>query len=71
MQLGSVDDFLAFDTARRYAVTGEVPPKVAVAFELEALPQGEPHDSEWLRCMNFLVRRSSAGASSKEDLHAR
>ncbi|MBB1090465.1 hypothetical protein HUU61_04110 [Rhodopseudomonas palustris] len=71
MQLGSVDDFLAFDTARRYAVTGEVPTKVAVAFELEALPDAAPHDSEWLRCMNFVVRRSGDGASSKGDVHAR
>ncbi|MGO3928368.1 DUF5716 family protein [Rhodopseudomonas pseudopalustris] len=71
MQLVSVDDFLAFDTARRYAVTGEVPTKVAAAFELEALPDAALHDSDWLRCMNFVVRRSGGGASSKGDFHAR
>lgn len=58
MELRTVDEFLAFDTARRYALTGEVPGEVARSFELEALPQSPPHDSDWLRCSNFVVRRS-------------
>jgi hypothetical protein len=70
MELGTIDDFLAFDTARRYAITGEVPMKVATAFELEALPDGAPHDSEWVRCMNFIVRRSGE-ATRKAGTHAR
>jgi hypothetical protein len=58
MELKTVDDFLAFDTARRFAMTGEVPPEIARTFELEFTPEKPPHDSEWLRCSNFVVRRS-------------
>jgi hypothetical protein len=60
MELRTVDEFLAFDTARRYAVTGEVPQAVASAFILEPAPDAPPHDSDWLRCANFVVRRSGA-----------
>lgn len=70
MELSTIDDFLAFDTARRYAVTGEVPAKVATAFELEPLPDAAPHDSDWVRCMNFVVRRSG-DAERKAVAHAR
>ena len=59
MDLQTVDDFLAFDTARRFALTREVPPEIASAFELDFMPEGPPHDSEWLRCSNFVVRRSA------------
>lgn len=55
--LASVDDFLAFDAARRYALTGEIPVPVSRQFELTYLPDGEPHDCEWLRCSNFSIRR--------------
>jgi hypothetical protein len=58
MELKSVDDFLAFDTARRFAMTREIPPEVASMFELEFAPDKPPHDSEWLRCSNFIVRRA-------------
>jgi hypothetical protein len=58
MELKTVDDFLAFDTARRFAMTREVPPEIARTFELEFTPDKPPHDSEWLRCSNFVVRRS-------------
>jgi hypothetical protein len=58
MELKTVDDFLAFDTARRFAMTREVPPEIARTFELEFTPEKPPHDSEWLRCSNFVVRRS-------------
>ena len=57
MELKTVDDFLAFDTARRFAMTREVPPEIARTFELEFTPDKPPHDSEWLRCSNFVVRR--------------
>jgi Wadjet protein JetA len=59
MELKSVDDFLAFDTARRFALTREIPPEIAKSFQLEFAPEGPPHDSEWLRCSNFVVRRSA------------
>jgi Family of unknown function (DUF5716) len=64
MDLETVDDFLAFDTARRFALTREVPPEIASAFELDFMPEGPPHDSEWLRCSNFVVRRSAARRGS-------
>jgi len=57
MQLETVDDFLAFDTARRFAISRELPPEIARMFELELTPDMPPHDSEWLRCANFIVRR--------------
>jgi Family of unknown function (DUF5716) len=60
MELRTVDEFLAFDTARRYALTGETPREVARSFSLEADPDAPPHDSEWLRCSNFVVRRAGA-----------
>ena len=68
MELKSVDDFLAFDTARRFAMTGEVPIEIASTFELEFAPDKPPHDSEWLRCSNFVVRR--AGEPRRSVLHA-
>lgn len=58
MEIETVDDFLAFDTARRFAMSREVPPAIARTFELECAPDKPPHDSEWLRCSNFIVRRS-------------
>src|SRR5262249_58397486 len=57
MELQTVDEFLAFDTARRYALTGEIPAEVARSFSLEADPGAPPHDSEWLRCSDLLCRR--------------
>jgi hypothetical protein len=59
MDLKSVDDFLAFDTARRFAMTREIPPEIARTFELEFAPDKPPHDSDWLRCSNFIVRRAA------------
>lgn len=69
MELRTVDEFLAFDTARRYAVTGEVPREVARSFNLEFDPGAPPHDSEWLRCSNFVVRRAGA-AHQRTGAHA-
>jgi Family of unknown function (DUF5716) len=68
MDLKSVDDFLAFDMARRFAMTREIPPEVAAIFDLEFAPDKPAHDSEWLRCSNFIVRRS--GGRRRSDLHA-
>jgi hypothetical protein len=58
MELRTIDEFLAFDAARRYALTGEIPSEVARHFDLEPAPQTPPHDSEWIRCVNFVVRRA-------------
>jgi hypothetical protein len=69
MELKSVDDFLAFDTARRYALTGEVPGLIARAFTFDPDPDAPPHDSEWLRCSNFIVRHRGA-ARHKAAVHA-
>jgi hypothetical protein len=60
--LDTVDDFLAFDAARRFALTKDVPAEIARHFDLEFAPDLPPHDSEWLRCANFIVtRRAGAG----------
>lgn len=59
MELRSVDDFLAFDTARRFAMTRKIPVEIASTFELEVAPDRPPHDSDWLRCSNFIVRRAA------------
>jgi hypothetical protein len=64
-----VDDFLAFDAARRFALTKEVPAEVARYFDLEFAPDLPPHDSEWLRCGNFIVKRHPA--TSRRSSHAR
>jgi hypothetical protein len=58
--LETVDDFLAFDAARRFALTKEVPAEIARHFDLEFAPDLPPHDSEWLRCANFIVRRHAS-----------
>jgi hypothetical protein len=63
ISLATVDDFLAFDTARRFALTAEVPTEVARHFDLEFAPDLPPHDSEWLRCTNFIVRRHATAGS--------
>src|ERR1700730_13350045 len=66
--LETVDDFLAFDAARRFALTKEVPADIARYFDLEFAPDLPPHDSEWLRCANFIVKRHPA--TSRRSLHA-
>jgi hypothetical protein len=65
MQIETIDDFLAFEMARRFAMSREVPPEIAKTFELEFAPDMPPHESEWLRCPNFIVRRTSARASER------
>ncbi len=57
VNIDNVDDFLAFDAARRYALTQDIPNVVTKHFILEYLPETEPHDSDWLRCGNFSIRR--------------
>lgn len=58
MELGTVDDFLAFDCARRFAMTRDIPVEISAGFQLEFAPDRPPHDSDWLRCSNFIVRRT-------------
>lgn len=69
VELRTVDDFLAFNAARRYALTGDLPSPVSEEFSLEYLPESEPHDCEWLRCGNFSIRRLTDPAH-REALHA-
>ena len=61
----TVDDFLAFDAARRFALTREVPSEIAQSFDLEFAPHLPPHDSAWLRCANFIVTRHPASAARR------
>ena len=59
LSLENVDEFLAFDAARRFALSNEVPIEIASSFELESAPDLPPHDSDWLRCSNFIIRRQT------------
>jgi len=68
IMIETVDDFLAFDAARRFALAPEVPAEIARHFEFEFTPDSPPHDSEWLRCANFIVRRQTTSAQRR--LHA-
>jgi hypothetical protein len=63
--LNTVDDFLAFDLARRYALTKDIPPQVRREFNLEFRPEGIRHDSEWLVCSNFVIIRNAASPVEK------
>lgn len=65
IELGSIDDFLAFDAARRYALTQESPGMISRDFEFVFLPDGAPHESEWLSCSNFSIRHRGGLASGK------
>jgi len=63
MEITSVDDFLAFDALRHWAWTSELPPAIASAYEVTTIG-GPPHDSDWLRCGNFIIRRFGHEASA-------
>lgn len=65
IELGSVDDFLAFDAVRRYALTREAPGLIASDFEFVFLPDSEPHDCEWLRCSNFSIHHRGTQSARK------
>lgn len=69
VELKTIDEFLAFDVARRYALVGDVPEEIAESFDFELVPDGPPHDSEWLRCSNFIIRRSTGPHARRS--HAR
>lgn len=56
IEITSVDEFLAFDALRHWAWTSELPPAIASAYEVTTI-DGPPHDSDWLRCGNFTIRR--------------
>ncbi len=56
IQIGSLEDFIAFDQARRYLIAG-IPPEIGKDFEL--LRTDGEHACDWIRCPNFLVRRKS------------
>jgi hypothetical protein len=57
VEIGDIDEFLAFDAARRIAVSGDLPPEFDGQFALELLDGTPPHDGDWVRCSNFVVRR--------------
>jgi hypothetical protein len=63
VELRHVDDFLAFDTLRRWVSTGEIPAEIASAYDFDRL-DGPPHDSDWLRCTDFRVRRRMDAATA-------
>lgn len=62
LEILDLDEFLAFDGARRLAVTGQLPPEWSGQFSLDLDDGSPPHDCEWLRCTNFVVRRQEQDA---------
>lgn len=56
MAIDDVDAFLAFDALRHWSWTNDLPPVIASAYEITGI-DGPPHDSDWLRCDNFIIRR--------------
>jgi DNA-directed RNA polymerase subunit F len=55
--IGDIDGFLLFDAIRLMRKADELPPDLVREFAIEDDPRGDEHDSEWLRCGNFLIRR--------------
>jgi hypothetical protein len=60
VRIATIDEFLAFDAARRMAVAGSSA-EFGGQFTVEMLPGTPPHDGEWLRCSNFAIRRVTGG----------
>ncbi len=57
VDIASLDEFLAFDAARRMAVTGFVPDEFSGIFLVRMNEDAPPHDGKWLRCTNFTISR--------------
>jgi hypothetical protein len=56
IKIDSVDDFIAFDAVRRALHAGN--PAITEHFALTPLgPDAAPHDSDWITCENFEIRR--------------
>lgn len=66
IEINDIDEFLAFDAARRLAVAGQLPVEWRGRFVMELVEHSPPHDGEWLRCTNFVVRRLGRGISHAE-----
>lgn len=57
LSIDTVDEFIAFFIARGFAMTQKIPEIIADEFELTPSPDTPPHDSEWMRCSNFVISR--------------
>ena len=55
--IDDIDEFLMFDAIRLMRNADELPAAVVREFLIEDDPDGGEHDSEWVRCGNFLIRR--------------
>ncbi len=66
IEINDIDEFLAFDAVRRLAVAGSMPAEFAADFSVELLEGSPPHDGDWLRCTNFVVRRLHEEASDAQ-----
>jgi hypothetical protein len=60
-RIDDIDGFLMFDAIRLMRKADELPPDLVREFKIEDDPRGDEHDSEWLRCGNFLIRRNLKG----------
>lgn len=63
VHLGDIDDFLAFEALRR--AVGQPDARLAGALLLEPALGSRPHDSEWILCADFTIRRLSAAPRRK------
>lgn len=57
IEIATVDEFLAFEAARRYALTKDIPGELGGEFILEYRNDGIRHESDWLDCANFVIAR--------------
>ncbi|MDX8468493.1 DUF5716 family protein [Mesorhizobium sp. VK25A] len=62
LEIANVDSFIAFDVIRRFTKPGDLPAYIAAEFEITNDAEGPEHDSDWLRCGNFLIRRRAVAA---------
>ncbi|TIP40265.1 MAG: hypothetical protein E5X69_17420 [Mesorhizobium sp.] len=62
LEIADVDSFIAFDVIRRFTKPGDLPASIAAEFEITNDSEGPEHDSDWLRCGNFLIRRRAVAA---------
>ncbi|WP_192246869.1 Wadjet anti-phage system protein JetA family protein [Mesorhizobium silamurunense] len=66
LEIEDVDSFIAFDVIRRFTKPGDLPPSIAAAFEIVDDSKGPQHDSDWIKCGNFLIRRRAATAGGMD-----
>lgn len=57
LPIETIEDFLAFEQLRRFRHTA--PQEFLLHFDIKPCPDESWRDDEWLKCMNFLVKRKT------------